>query len=266
MDQAQATTDQAETGRDWARLATRGAIALGLGAVAVAAIASIGSGQGAWHFRHGFTVLRYAFYAALAGVLLGLVGLALARRGRKTSLMLANLAAIVVALGFILYVGNLVRTAKAVPAIHDASTNLDDMPQFSALKVREDNLESVPDDGRRELAAMLPEARWKAIHREAYGDLRTVQLAAAVPDVIRKAERLVKARGWEIAKVDTAAGMLEATATSTFYRFKDDVVVRARPAPGGGSLVDMRSISRVGGSDVGMNAKRVHEFLGDLKG
>ena len=257
--------EQAEAKRDWARLATRGAIALGLGAVAVAAIAAIGSGQGAWHFRHGFTVLRYAFFAAIAGVLLGLVGLALARRGRKTSLMLANLAAIVVALGFVLYVGNLVRTARAVPGIHDAATNLDDLPQFSALKVREDNLEGIPDDGRPELAAMLPEARWKAIHREAYGDLRTVQLAGAVPDAIRKAERLAKARGWEIAKVDTAAGMLEATATSTFFRFKDDVVVRARPAPGGGSLVDMRSISRVGGSDVGMNAKRVREFLKDLQ-
>ena len=257
--------EQAEAKRDWARLATRGAIALGLGAVAVAAIAAIGSGQGAWHFRHGFTVLRYAFFAAIAGVLLGLVGLALARRGRKTSLMLANLAATVVALGFVLYVGNLVRTARAVPGIHDAATNLDDLPQFSALKVREDNLEGVPDEGRPELAAMLPEARWKAIHREAYGDLRTMQLAGAVPDAIRKAERLAKARGWKIAKVDTAAGMLEATATSTFFRFKDDVVVRARPAPGGDSLVDMRSISRVGGSDVGMNAKRVRAFLKDLQ-
>ena len=50
-----------------------------------------------------------------------------------------------------------------------------------------------------------------------------------------------------------------------FFHFKDDVVVRIRPAPGGGSLVDMRSISRVGGSDVGMNAKRVRAFLADLQ-
>jgi uncharacterized protein (DUF1499 family) len=84
--------------------------------------------------------------------------------------------------------------------------------------------------------------------------------------VIRKAERLARERGWAIAKVDTAAGILEATETSRFFRFKDDVIVRARPAPdGNGTLVDMRSISRVGGSDVGMNAKRVREFLGDLQ-
>jgi uncharacterized protein (DUF1499 family) len=59
--------------------------------------------------------------------------------------------------------------------------------------------------------------------------------------------------------------VLEATETTFFFRFKDDVVVRARPAPGGGSLVDMRSISRVGGSDVGLNAKRVRAFLADLQ-
>ena len=84
-------------------------------------------------------------------------------------------------------------------------------------------------------------------------------------DAIRKAARLARERGWQIARVDTAAGTLEATDTSLFFRFKDDVVVRARPAPGGGSLVDMRSISRVGGSDVGVNAERVRDFLADLQ-
>ena len=65
--------------------------------------------------------------------------------------------------------------------------------------------------------------------------------------------------------LDPAAGIVEATETSFFFRFKDDVVVRARPAPDGGSQVDMRSISRVGVSDVGVNAKRVRAFLADLQ-
>jgi uncharacterized protein (DUF1499 family) len=66
--------------------------------------------------------------------------------------------------------------------------------------------------------------------------------------------------------VDRNAGIVEATATSTFFRFKDDVVIRVRPDPsgGGGSHVHMRSISRVGGSDLGMNAKRIRSFLADL--
>jgi hypothetical protein len=256
---------EAEGKRDWARLLTRIAVLLCIGAVAAALVGAIGAGQGAWPFRPVFTVLRYAFFAAGAGIVLAIVALVLARRRRVAGLMLPNLVAIVVALGFVLFLGNLVRTAKSVPAIHDVSTNLDDVPQFSRLAVRADNLENIPDMDRPELKAMPPEARWKAVHRQGYGDLRTVRLAASVADTIRKAEALARQRGWEIARVDTAAGVLEATDTSMFFRFKDDVVVRARPAPGGGTMVDMRSISRVGGSDVGVNAKRVRAFLRDLQ-
>jgi uncharacterized protein (DUF1499 family) len=43
------------------------------------------------------------------------------------------------------------------------------------------------------------------------------------------------------------------------------VRVRPDPSPKGGSIVDMRSISRVGGSDVGVNAERIREFLVDLQ-
>jgi hypothetical protein len=260
------TPAPAPAGRDWTRLVTRVAVALGLGSVAVALIAAVGSGMGIWHFRPAFGVLRYAFFAAIAATLLAIVGLALAKRRRKVSLMLPNLIALVVALGFVLYLGSWVARARSVPAIHDVSTNLDDLPQFTAVPVREDNLDNVPDEGKPELKAMDPESRWKAIHREHYGDLKTAKIPMAPADVIRKAGRLARDRGWEIAKIDTAAGILEATQTSRFFRFKDDVVVRARPAPDGqGSLVDMRSISRVGGSDVGMNAKRVREFMDALQ-
>ena len=70
-----------------------------------------------------------------------------------------------------------------------------------------------------------------------------------------------------MARVDPQAGTLEATAETLFFRFKDDVVVRVRPDPAraGGSIVDMRSISRVGGSDIGVNAKRIRAFLADLQ-
>ncbi len=249
--------------RDWARLITWAAVVLGIGSVLVALVGALGAGQGLWHFRPILTlVLRYAFFAAAAGALLGLIGLILTRRRGK--LMLANLAALVVALGFVLFLGNLIRTARSVPAIHDVTTNLADVPQFSRLAVRADNLENVPDMGRPELKAMAPEARWKAIHREAYSDIKTVRVPMSPSDTIRRAAELARARGWAVANEDPDAGVLEATDTTMFFRFKDDVVVRARPAPGGGSLVDMRSISRVGGSDVGMNAKRVREFLEDL--
>ncbi|MGA9581486.1 MAG: DUF1499 domain-containing protein [Allosphingosinicella sp.] len=251
----------ADSKRDWTRLVTRAAVVLGIGSVLAALVAALGSAMDLWGFGTGLKALRYLFFAAAAGALLGLIGLVMARRRAK--LMLANLLALVVALGFVLYLGNLVRIAKSVPAIHDVATDLDDLPQFTRLKVRDDNLENIPDEGKPELKALPPEERWKALHRAHYGDIRTVRLATPPAETARRAAVLARERGWEVALAEE--GRVEATHTSTFFRFRDDVVVRIRPAPGGGSLVDMRSISRVGGSDVGMNAKRVRAFLSDLQ-
>ena len=234
------------------------------GSVAIALVMSVGAGQGWWHFRVGLNTLRYAFYAACSGAALALVALLIGRRVGK--LLLVNLLALVVAAGFFLYVGSLARTARSLPPIHDVTTNLADMPQFSRLRVREDNYKSVEKTDRSDLRPLAPEARWRALHAEAYGDLRTVRVPTDVAATIRRAEQLGRERGWEIARADPAAGILEATETSFFFRFKDDVVLRARPAAGGtGTDVDMRSISRVGGSDVGMNAKRIRSFLEDLQ-
>lgn len=254
----------ADSKRDWTRLVTWTALLLGVGAVVAALVAAIGSATEVWGFRAGLTSLRYFFWIAVAGAVLGLIGLIMARRRAK--LLLANLVALVVALGFVLYLGNLVRTAKSVPAIHDVATDLEDLPQFARLKVRADNLEKIPDEDKPELKLLPPEERWKALHRAYYGDLKTVRLPTPPAATVRRAAALARERGWDVVTVDEAAGTVEATETSRFFRFKDDVVLRVRPAPGGGSLVDMRSISRVGGSDVGMNAKRVRGFLTDLKG
>ena len=71
--------------------------------------------------------------------------------------------------------------------------------------------------------------------------------------------------GWEIVSTDRASGLIEATETTRWFGFKDDVVVRVRAAAAGGSRVDVRSVSRVGGSDVGTNAKRIREYLRRLR-
>jgi len=252
----------AGTKSDWARRITSLALVLAVGAVAAALIGAVGAGRGLWHFRIGFEVLHFAFWAAAAGAVLGLAGLVLTRGRPKP--MLGNLVATVVAAAFLLYVGSLLRTAKAVPAIHDATTNLEDVPKFERLSVRADNLEKIPDEGRADLKRLAPEARWKAVHRLHYGDLHTIRLAADVPSAVRRAAALARGRGWTLALVDPAAGQVEATATSRFFRFKDDIVIRVRPSPAGGSLVDMRSVSRVGQSDLGVNAARVRAFMADL--
>jgi hypothetical protein len=249
--------------RIWARRLLTLAAIICFGSVAAALIAAVGSGQGWWHFRPAFDVLRYAFYAAGAGIVVAIVALIVARRTRSRSKLVAVLG-LLVAVGFVAFLGNQVRIARSVPAIHDVTTNLEDPPLFYRIQIRADNLENVPAPGRPDLEALSVQERWRALHREHYGDLATVRLPWDVPETVRRARALAADRGWEIVSTDER-GVVEATDTSRFFRFKDDVVIRVRRAEGGGSEVDMRSISRVGVSDVGVNAKRVRSFLADFQ-
>ena len=249
----------------WGGRLTLAAAILCFGGVAAALIGAVGSGRGLWNFRFGFTVLQYALYAGVLGIVIALVAVFMVRRVRPR-LVLTNLIAIVVAGLFVGYVGNLVRIARTVPSIHDIATNLDDYPRFYRLTVRADNLENVPDMGRADLARLPPRERWKAIHHEYYGDIAPIRVPWSKEDTLARARDLAVQKGWEIVTFDPANGILEAVDTSRFFRFKDNIVVRVRPAPQGqGSIVDMRSISRVGVSDIGVNARRVRSFLADLQ-
>ena len=80
----------------------------------------------------------------------------------------------------------------------------------------------------------------------------------------RSMEKLAEERGWTIRAVDPARGRMEATAYASYIRFEDEVVLRARPDGADRTLIDMRSVSRVGIGDLGVNAQRIHDFLEDL--
>ena len=80
----------------------------------------------------------------------------------------------------------------------------------------------------------------------------------------RAARHAARELGWEIAAAVSGEGRIEATDQTFWFGFKDDVVVRVRAADGG-SRVDVRSVSRVGRSDVGTNARRIRRFLQRVK-
>lgn len=148
----------------------------------------------------------------------------------------------------------LVIPAGKVPPIHDISTDLDDMPQFTALDV-DNPVSTGPFDVEQ----------WRAFHEEAYSDIAPILIDKAPAEVLADAQALAEARGWDIADYDAEAGRLEATATAGYVRFYDDVIVEVTPVADGSTRVDMRSVSRVGVSDVGYNAARIRDFLADLQ-
>lgn len=242
------------------------ALLLSGGGLLAAIIGAVGTGSGSFGFKIGLLLLVVGFLASSVGGLVAIIAFA---RGRSSGA--ANRRTTLIALAIALVFGGYfiaqLSTAMSVPPIHDVATDLADVPQFTTLPVRADNLANIPSGGDAALAAMPPAARWQAIHRKAYGDITTLHLPLDTAKAMDRATRLVQARGWAIAKVDAASGTIEATDTSLFFRFKDDVIVRIRPdlSPAGGASLDMRSVSRVGESDIGVNAKRIRAFLADMK-
>jgi uncharacterized protein (DUF1499 family) len=103
------------------------------------------------------------------------------------------------------------------------------------------------------------------VGHEAYPAVRPLALSADPARVAAAAEAEAKAQGWTLATSDPAGGVIEATAETFWFGFKDDVAIRIRPGANGGSVVDVRSTSRVGLSDIGANAARIEAFLAGLK-
>ena len=239
----------------------------GVGALVWGAVAAVGTGWGFWAYTSGLKGVAGAFLLGVAALLLGLVQEWRVRKSTTPPLRARRWVGMLVALVYVGWVGTFLVKALTVPAIHDISTDLADPPTFQTLQMRADNLDNVPGADDAKMRGMTPEQRWAMVHQKAYGDIRSVRVNEPVASVVAKAERLAKARGWDVAISLPEEGRLEATETSAFFQFKDDVILRVRPSDtGAGSIVDMRSVSRVGQSDLGMNAKRVRSFLADLTG
>jgi hypothetical protein len=242
-------------------------LAAGVGALFWGLVSAVGTGWGYWEYTSGLKGVAGAFLLGLGALLLGAVQGWRVRNAVNPPPRARRWVGMVIALAYVAWVGTFLMAALTVPAIHDVSTDLADPPAFQTLALRADNLDNVPGADDKDMKGLTPLQRWAVLHQKAYGDIRSVRSNEPVPMVIAKAERLAKARGWDVAVSLPEEGRFEATETSAFFQFKDDVVLRVRPSETGeGSIVDMRSVSRVGVSDLGMNAKRVRAFLADLTG
>jgi uncharacterized protein (DUF1499 family) len=251
--------DSPKTGKSARAANILSKLGLVLGAICIVAgiVAGLGARFGLWHFRVGFTILQSATYTAFAVIALSLIGVILAqknhlRRARTTGLL--GLVLGLVAAGPPLYQ---VYTAKTVPPIHDISTDTANPPKFVAvvaLRKKDDN-------------SLEPSAEVAAKQQEAYPDIKPLIVAVPPEQALKRAETAARAMGWDVDAVDPAALRMEATATTLLFGFKDDIVVRVAPAEGasGSSRIDIRSASRVGRSDIGVNARRIRAYIKQIE-
>ena len=241
------TTETVTGARWWSRAIQVGAII----AVVLLLIGPLGSKFGIWPFTLGLTLMMGAAVLAAIGLIAGLWGFMIARsNGYQADKPLCGIGAILSAL-VLGIMGMQVSAASSVPEIHNISTDINDPPTFNRVaELRGAN--SNPLDYDASVLGPLQSA--------AYPNVKPLETALDREAAFNKAVAVLKDMGLEIVSAEPGSRIVEATFTSFWFGFKDDVVVRIRPQ-GAGSVIDVRSVSRVGRSDLGANAKRIEEFL-----
>ncbi|HIG40155.1 MAG: DUF1499 domain-containing protein [bacterium] len=202
---------------------------------------------------------------SLVTLLVALVGAVIVVAGSLIMLVVANknglvkdrnllVAAVVISIIPVVIMAPQIGTARSVPLIHDVSTDTNEPPEFvmiAALRENAPNSLVYEFEGSASKLAEMQSA--------AYPDVKTLMSKLPVEEAVERAVSLLVEQGLELISVDKDRGIVEATATTFWFGFKDDVVVRVRP-DSTGSRIDVRSISRVGQSDVGVNAARILKF------
>jgi uncharacterized protein (DUF1499 family) len=223
-------------------------------ALAMVVLAGPGSKYGWWPWETGFMILKWGTYvgfvaAACAAILVAMLALPRWRKRPWVPLVALIVALLAIAPPLIFR-----SQAQGIAPIHDVTTDTFDPPKFVALLPLRQQTPNGADYGGPAIAAQ---------QQKAYPEIKSLVVKSPPAETVQRAIDAARSLGWEIAASDAPAGRIEATATTSWFGFKDDVVVRVRPE-GSGSRVDVRSISRVGDSDLGANAKRVREFLAKL--
>ncbi|WP_424934115.1 DUF1499 domain-containing protein [Amaricoccus macauensis] len=230
-----------------------GLLILAVVAALAIALMSFGTRLGFWEPIVGFRLLQtylVPFGAILSGLgLLGLVAFtvqaeprAAGKAGITTLIGLAMLAPMLI---------SLTRTPVSYPPIHDITTDTANPPAFLVLDETRPGARNSLEYGGPEVAQM---------QKAAYPDIAPIETDLAPAEAFDAARETAESMAWEIVAEDAEALRFEATARTALYHFADDLVVVVRPEAEG-SRVDLRSVSRIGRGDRGVNAARVRAFI-----
>lgn len=220
------------------------------------ALSGYGYNWGIWGLSTAFFVLRISAYMLMVLGIAGLLSLWFANRSRSRGKHLfytiLTIALSGTAVGIGLYWQAQVNNN---PFLHEVSTDSQNPPAFDAILPLRADAPNPPEFGG-DAVAMLQQA--------AFPDIITVVLPYPKQRVYDEAVSLIGARGWDLVAGNYETGMIEATEKLAWFGFKDDVVIRLK-SDNGRTVFDMRSKSRIGGTDLGVNARRVQRFMADLK-
>jgi len=229
----------------------------------IAAIALFAAGTVAAHFGLTFPIIGFAM-AMIGGLLFGSLGVIFGVIGvfrtrapqRAAGRPRAAVGLLLAAAVFfpILAMG----LSGGKNSINDITTDIDNPPQFT-------HAQQIPANASRDLT--YDRSKYADAQKAIYGRLEPLAVNADPAATFEKVkETAAQMPTWTVTSTDPATGTLEGYDTSYLYRFKDDFVIQVRPgAEPGKSLVEMRSKSRDGKGDFGVNYHRIVGFFDRLK-
>jgi uncharacterized protein (DUF1499 family) len=229
---------------------------IGLGLALVSALAAVLSGEGTrfevWNFRVGLLVLKWSAYGGLVAAAVSLAGFVISCRGGPGSV--PALIGIILGVVLVAVPAYWLEKARLVPPIHDITTDTSSPPQLVSILPLRKNASNPPDYGGPQIAAQ---------QIRAYPDITPLVLDIPPEAAFERALAASRRMGWKIVDADRADGRIEAFDTTFWFGFKDDIVIRVKKE-GQGSRVDIRSVSRVGISDMGTNADRIRRLFREM--
>lgn len=229
---------------------------LGQCAFLVGILATLGHRFGFVEYRISFLVFVAALLICSLVVIFGIVMLVSSLyKKQRTETELIPLVLACAIFPIMAFYGVGADVFKA-PMIHDITTDTNNPPAFVFIQ---------PDDGHRINSLVYPGAEVSAKQKLAYPDIETYITPLPPRQVYQKAVFTASLLGWEIIASDLPGFRFEAITKTPLFGFVDDIAVRITPLASGGSAVDMRSMSRVGISDLGTNAKRIRRFFDELE-
>jgi uncharacterized protein (DUF1499 family) len=238
------------------RLFARLALIAGFIAAALVVGAAPAYRYAGFDLPHAFELLRWGTYAAMTTLGVAVIWIIAAVVARSAEGLGSLLIGVVLAVAGAYYPVTSLMKSQSVPMIHDITTDTANPPPFVAIAPLRADAPNGVDYKTDENAAK---------QQEAYADIQPLIVSDVAPaDLFKRAEAAARAMGWEIVASEAAEGRIEATETTAWWGFKDDVVIRIA-AEGTGSRLDIRSMSRVGKSDLGKNAERIRAFLAKVK-
>lgn len=198
-----------------------------------------------------FTGFKFGVFAGIATLILLVLQIIFKRKtvtlGSTIMALLLSTIAIAIPL-------SMLNKGKSVPPIHDISTDLVNPPEFVAIAPLRADAPNPVEYAGVEVATQ---------QRAAYPELQTLNYPQSKSELVEATKQAIDNSGWQLVNIDANQGIVEATDRTMWFGFKDDVIVRITDN-GSKRLVDIRSKSRVGGSDLGKNAERIHGFIEEL--